>query len=190
MSLFLNTVFLDVKKKQCQNSDIIRHCIVLSGTSRTSAACTRLWSWMRWWLTSHRGLSWSCSTCLDHQRTEEEMKTVSFNPGLLSHNNLVIDKKINKLVTFTVTNRDVAVLFVEVIICSSPWLCPQIWSSLKSSWRVWTGSSWSEAGAVKSLPFILKEGKSSILHTWLLPWIPIAGHFCGKKPNLIWFCCF
>lgn len=28
--------------------------------------------------------------------------------------------KINKLVTFTVTNRDVVVLFIQVVICSSP----------------------------------------------------------------------
>lgn len=50
------------------------------------------------------------------------------------------------------------VVSVDALICSSPWLCPQIWSSSRSSWKVWTGSSWSEAGAAKSLPFILKEG--------------------------------
>lgn len=155
------------------------YCAIVSGTSRTSAACTQLWSWMRWWLTSHKGLNWSCSTCLDHQRTEEETKTVSLNPGRLV-TIIWLLLKINSCWCIVYTSGH---MFFTLTVS-------QIWSSSKSSWRVWTGSSWSEVGAVKSLPFILKEGKSSSLHTWLLPWIPIAGHFCGKKPNLIWFCCF
>lgn len=42
----------------------------------------------------------------------------------------------------------------------TPWLLSsQTWSSWRFSWRVWTGSYWCEAVAVKLSPFTLKEKK-------------------------------
>lgn len=66
-----------------------------------------------------------------------------------------------------------------------PWLLSQTWSSWRFSSRVWTGSSWCEAVAVKSLLSTLKE-KAPPCTYGLSPWIPVTGHFRGQKIWLIW----
>lgn len=160
------------------------YCAIVSGTSRTSAACTQLWSWMRWWLTSHRGLNWSCSTCLDHQRTEEETKTVSLN-----HNSLVtiiwLLLKINKLVTFTLTNRDVDVLFIQVVICSSPWLCPRYGVPRSPHGGSEPGPPGPRWGPWSHYHLFLRKEKAPACTLGCCHGYPLQGIFVGR--SLIWF---
>lgn len=81
-----------------------------------------------------------------------------------------------------------------VSVCCPPWPpSSQTWSSWRFSSRVWTGSSWCEAAAVKWSPSTPKRGKKTTKKTLsphhaqhgLSPWLLVTGHFPGGSP--IWF---
>lgn len=139
------------------------------------AGCTQQSSWTRWWSTSHRELTWFCSTCLDRRRTEEETKTVSWISPIPSHADVQCNKFLcnwwqgvttvemswkrwEKYVVWTSLMSCSVLQDIRLIsVCVIPWLLPsQTWSSWRFYSRVWTGSSWCEAVAVKSSPSTLK----------------------------------
>lgn len=62
-----------------------------------------------------------------------------------------------------------------------PWLLSQTWSSWRFSSRVWTGSSWCEAVAVKSLLSTLKKKRPHPAHMGCHHGYQSLGIFGGRK---------